>query len=87
MRSVRITGIALATVALITTPASAKTMTLRFFSKSVSAKFTDSAGHPIPGRNPKAGDVFDAVALEYVGDHKHHAKQWTASSHLRCFFT
>jgi hypothetical protein len=87
MRLARITGIALAAVALVATPAIAKTTTLRFFAKTVSAKFTDSAGRPIPGRNPKAGDVFDATRLEYVGDHKHHAKQWTASAHLRCVFT
>ena len=26
------------------------------------------------------------VSLDYAGDHAHHAKRWTASTHLRCLF-
>jgi hypothetical protein len=88
MRLVRMTGVALATMAVVAAPASAKTIALHYFSKQVSAKFTDAAGHPVnPNKPPVAGDVFDFNDVDYVGNHKHHAKHWTASDHLRCVFT
>ncbi len=86
MRAMLATGAAVATMALATAAASAKTITLHYYSKQARSTFTDAAGHPIPGRNPKAGDVFDQFNLDYAGNLKHHAKRWTASNHLRCVF-
>jgi hypothetical protein len=83
------TAVTLATAALVAAPAGAKTTTLHYFSKSVSVKFTDAAGKPVqpsPSSPPAAGDVFEAIGRDYVGNHKHHAKKWTASDHLRCVF-
>ena len=80
---------ALATMALVAASASAKTTTLHYFSKSVSVKFTDAAGDPVnpsASNPPAAGDVFDAIDRDYLGNHKHHAKHWTATDHLRCVF-
>jgi hypothetical protein len=41
--------------------------------------------HP-PFGQPQAGDVLDADSLDFVGNHAHHAKRWTMSSHTRCTF-
>jgi hypothetical protein len=87
MRLSRMTGVALATMAMVAAPASAKTITLHYFFKQVSVKFTDAAGHVQNRRKrPIAGDVGDQVGLAYVGNHSAHAKRWTASYHLRCVF-
>jgi hypothetical protein len=82
-------AVAVATMALAAAPASAKTTTLHYFSQSVSVKFTDAAGNPVnPSASspPAAGDVFEAIGRDYLGNHKHHARQWTATDHLRCVF-
>jgi hypothetical protein len=87
MRLARMTGVSLATMAVVAAPASAKTITLHYFSKPVGARLTDSAGHPLnPNKPPAAGYVGDRVGLDYVGNHKHHAKHWTSSFHFRCVF-
>jgi hypothetical protein len=76
---------------LVATSASARTSTItfHFFEKAVSFKITDAAGNPItPGANftPAVGDVFVSTNLDYVGNHKHHAKKYTATDHVRCVF-
>jgi hypothetical protein len=42
--------------------------------------------NPSARNPPAAGDVFDAIDRDYLGNHKHHAKHWTATDHLRCLF-
>jgi hypothetical protein len=72
---------------LLASSASAAT-TLHFFDKQVSSIFKGPGGQPLgPGATPTVGDSFDNTDLDYVGTHKHHAKTWTASSHLVCTFT
>ena len=69
--------------------AAGKTETLRFFDKPVSTVVTTADGKVIrhaPYPEPKPGDVLDVYALDYVGEHRHHAARATASEHLRCTF-
>jgi hypothetical protein len=88
MRLARMTGVALATMAMLAVPASAKTITLHYFFPRGSVTLTDAAGHPQnPHKQPVAGDVGDEIGLAYPGNHRHHAKRWTATYHLRCVFT
>jgi hypothetical protein len=66
-----------------------KTETLRVFSKDVSITVTTADGTVIrkpPYPDPKPGDVLDVNSLDYVGNHRHHAKRWSMSQHLRCVF-
>jgi hypothetical protein len=67
----------------------ARTQTLRVFDKPVRTTLTTSDGkvtsHP-PYPQPQPGDTLDVYSLDYVGNHVHHAKQWTLSNHLRCTF-
>lgn len=66
-------------------PAGTSTLTLHYFSKSVFSHITDPAGHRLgPNVMPVPGDAFTAIDLNYAGNHKHHAKHWTATDHLRC---
>ena len=72
---------------LVAGSASAAT-TLHFFDKQVSSTFRGPNGQPLgPNAVPAVGDSFDNTDLYYVGNHKHHAKAWTASGHLVCTFT
>jgi hypothetical protein len=72
---------------LLASSASAAT-TLHFFSKQVSSTFKGPDGQPLsPNATPTVGDSFDNIDLDYVGNHKHHAKTWTATDHLVCTFT
>jgi hypothetical protein len=81
------TGVALATMAVVGAPASAETITLHYFFKQVRVRLTDAAGHvQNPRKRAVAGDLGDQVGLAYVGNHSAHAKRWTASYHLRCVF-
>jgi hypothetical protein len=69
--------------------AASHTQTLRLFDKPVSIKVTHADGTVVdhaPYPEPKAGDTLDVNSLDYRGDHRHHAKRWTASTHLRCVF-
>ena len=69
--------------------AAGKTQTLRLFSKDVSMTVTHADGtvdRKPPFPEPQAGDTLDVNALDYLGNHRHHAKRWTASHHLRCVF-
>jgi hypothetical protein len=69
--------------------AASRTQTLRFFDKPVSIKVTHADGsvvtHP-PFSEPQPGDVLDVDSLDYRGNHAHHAKRFTGSTHLRCVF-
>ena len=59
------------------------------FSKPVSFTYTSVDGTVTPGpptAAPKAGDVFEIDAVDYVGNHKRHAKRATMSDYLRCTF-
>ena len=40
-----------------------------------------------PPENSEAGDVIQFTDLGYVGNHKHHAKAWTATDHGVCIFS
>jgi hypothetical protein len=83
--------VALAGSVALAPGASAESQTLTFFQQSGPAHFFNVAGKPInldpPKTLPKAGDRFDEVDLDYVGNSKQHAKRWTASDHLACTFT
>ncbi|MBV8734211.1 MAG: hypothetical protein JO120_05460 [Solirubrobacterales bacterium] len=68
--------------------ATAKTVTLHFFSKQVYSRISDASGHPLrPSAAPAVGDRFSFASNDYVGNHKHHAKQATASDHIICTLT
>ena len=78
---------AVAVPALAAGPA-AKTQTLRFFGTTTSFVYTAADGTvlPQPPDVPAAGDSFQSTDVDFRGDHRHHARHWTASSHLRCTF-
>jgi hypothetical protein len=69
--------------------AAGRTQTLRFFDKPVSITLTRADGtvvaHP-PYPEARPGDTLDVLSLDYAGNHARHARQWTASGHLRCVF-
>jgi hypothetical protein len=67
-----------------------KTETIRAFSKPVSFVYTSVDGTVTqgpPAGPPQAGDVFEISSLDFVGNHKKHAKKATMSDYLRCTFT
>ncbi|HUC38333.1 MAG TPA: hypothetical protein VMR97_14575 [Acidimicrobiales bacterium] len=70
-------------------PASAKTSTLHFFSKAQTDLAYHANGQPITNQNaqPSVGDYFISSDLDYVGNHKSHAKNYTASDNLACTIT
>jgi hypothetical protein len=79
------------TAALVLIPAasaSAKTETLRFFSKVDKVTLTHADGTVVtdPSARPVAGDRLDVFASDFAGDHKRHAKKSTASEHVVCTF-
>jgi hypothetical protein len=85
----KIAGAALCAAALLPATASAKTQTLRYFDKPTDIVQTQADGTvvdhaPYPDAGP--GDTLDVFSLDYVGNHKKHAKKATASSHLHCVF-
>lgn len=61
-------------------------MTLHYFSRQTSSSVVTHQGQPITGA-PAVGDITDNTGIDYVGDHKHHAKKAAASDHLRCTIT
>jgi hypothetical protein len=86
------TAALLAALALfpVTASAAGKTETLRFYSKTQALVLTHADGTVIdkaPVPEPAAGDTLDIYAVDYVGNHKRHAKRPTASEHVRCSFT
>ena len=79
---------AVSALAVVVPPASARTVTLHYFSKQTSSTFVTPQGKPLgPNSPPAVGDINDNTDLDYVGNHKHHAKRSTASDHLRCTIT
>jgi hypothetical protein len=69
--------------------AAGKTETLRIFDKPVSMTLTHADGTVVrqaPLPEPKAGDVLDVYALDFVGNHRHHEAHASMSEHLRCTF-
>jgi hypothetical protein len=82
-----VAGVLLALVA-IAPAASARTVTLHYFSKQTSNTFTTPQGQSVaPNTPPTAGDVNDITGLDYLGNHKHHTGKPIASDHLRCTIT
>jgi hypothetical protein len=84
-------AVALCSLALwpVAGQAAGKTQTLRIYDKPVSMTLTHADGtvvrqQPLP--EPKAGDVLDVYALDYLGNHRRHATRAAMSSHLRCTF-
>lgn len=77
-----------AVLALAAAPAGAATK-FKFFQKPESQSFTDSSGNPItdPNHEPVAGDKLTLTDRDFVGNHKHHARRYTATDHLACTFT
>jgi hypothetical protein len=66
-----------------------ETQTLRYFVKDVSTKMTKADGTVIsrpPFPEPAAGDVLEINAVDYKGNHRRHARKWTASQIERCAF-
>jgi hypothetical protein len=77
-----------ATLSLLVASTASAATTLHFFDKQVSSTFRGPNGQPLgPNAVPTVGDSFDNTDLYYVGNHKHHAKTWSASGHLVCTFT
>jgi hypothetical protein len=69
--------------------AARKTETIRAFSEVVSFTYTSVDGTVTqgpPAGEPQPGDVFEIDSLDYVGNHKRHAKRATMSDYLRCTF-
>lgn len=66
--------------------ASAKTTTLHIF-EDFSLVFYQANGQPMTSLAFDPGDYFIETDLDYVGNHKKHAKTWSASGNLVCTFT
>lgn len=81
--------VAIGALALAALPVGAATVKLRFFQQAESTTLFDSTGHVItdPKHEPVAGDKLDLTDRLFVGNHKKHAKRYTATDHLRCTFT
>ena len=75
-------------MAAVASAAAAKTISLHFFSKQVYSRISDANGHPLPPNSGLAvGDRISNAFNDYAGNHKHHAKQATASNHVACIVT
>ncbi len=60
---------------------------LHYFSKFESQVFLTTAGKPFSPsekNQPVPGDSIEGTNLDYVGNHVHHAANWTASDHELC---
>jgi hypothetical protein len=54
----------------------------------VYSRISDASGHPLsPNSAPAVGDRLSFASNDYAGNHKHHAKQTTASDHIVCTLT
>jgi hypothetical protein len=62
---------------------------LHFFSKQATFTYTTAAGTQLqsPPNTSGAGDVIQFTDFDYVGNHKHHAKDWTTTDHADCVFS
>jgi hypothetical protein len=67
---------------------SAKPGVLHFYSVQNSFSYVNAAGQQAqsPPDNSSPGDMIQFTDLDYVGTHKHHAKDWTSSDHGMCIF-
>ncbi len=88
--SAAVLGLALA-VGVCSGSASASNsgQTLHFFETSTTSTWTNASGQQIPGgpsqsNPPSPGDQNELTHLDFVGNHTHHAKHWTASDHVLC---
>jgi hypothetical protein len=61
----------------------ASTVVLHYFQKQTTLTFFNASGAAIQGYPPLDGHVKEDD-VDYVGNHSHHAKQWTVSDHLFC---
>jgi hypothetical protein len=68
--------------------ASAKTETMRFFSKVDKLQLTHADGTVVdnPTAPPVAGDRLDIYSSDFAGNHKRHEKKPSASEHAVCIF-
>jgi hypothetical protein len=90
IRTLAIVLVASLAVAPAAFAAKRKTETIRAFSKPVSFVYTSIDGTVTqgpPAGPPQAGDVFEIDSLDYVGNHKKHARKATMSDYLRCTFS
>jgi hypothetical protein len=72
-------------LAVMAGAASAKTITLHFFSKQVYSSFTGPSGQALPQNAPPTlGDRFAFASDDYAGNHKHHARRPSSSTHVDC---
>jgi hypothetical protein len=83
---------ALVTAALVLIPAasaSAKTETIRVFSKVDKVVLTHADGTVAdnPTGPPAAGDRLDVFATDFLGNHKKHSKKPVGAEHVVCTFT
>ncbi len=92
IRIVIIAAVALACAAALwpaTGQAAGRTKTIKIFSQLQSMSVTHPDGtvvdHP-PFPEMAPGDVLDVYSLDFIGTHKHHAKRFAGSEHLRCVF-
>ncbi len=71
-------------------PASAKTVTLHFFQRLTSSKYYGPDGKPVqppgPTNPPVVGERLFSTDDDYVGNHHHHAKRFSATDRLVCTF-
>jgi hypothetical protein len=69
--------------------ASAKTETLRIFSKVDKVVLTHADGTVVdaPTGPPVAGDRLDVFATDFLGTHKKHSKKPVGAEHVVCTFT
>jgi hypothetical protein len=65
--------------------AAGRNLTIKTFSKITSVTVTAPDG-TVVNRDPQPGDTLDVYALDFRGNHKHHAKRFFGSEHLRCVF-
>jgi hypothetical protein len=56
---------------------------LHFFQKETALTFYNASGQVIQGYPPVGGHVREDD-VDYVGNHSHHAKHWSATDHLYC---
>ena len=72
-------------MALAASAASAKTVTLHYFSKGVYSRLSTATGQRLGNQAaPAPGDRLSFASNDYVGNHKKHAKKATASDHVSC---
>lgn len=75
-------------IAASASAASARTITLHFFSKQVYSSFTGPSGQPLAGNAPPTiGDRFAFANDDYAGNHKRHSRRPVASEHIDCVVT